>query len=96
MNLRATFEKFNEHFLQFDAAENKLHHRPDICAFLLLDQLVLSDKHMDMIAEASHDKIWLDTDCDKLGEVASEDDILMLVRCGVMYDDETESLSMFV
>lgn len=93
IDLKETFEKFNDDYIKFKRVANPLHHRPDICAFLLLDKLVPGNG--DMVAAAEHDEIYLDTDCDKLAEVATEDDILTLVRCGVRYDRETSGLAMF-
>jgi len=96
MDLNKTFEKFSKEYLQFKnvTVTNKLHPRPDVCAFLLLDKLCPGEE--DMVSSAEHDEIWLNVDCEKLAEVATEDGILMLVRCGVRYDEETGSLAMFV
>lgn len=80
-------------FLKFERVENKLSKRPDIHAFLLLDQLVPGDR--DMICSASHDEIWLETDLEKLAAVAEPEHIRDLVRCGVRYDRDNESLCMF-
>ena len=95
INLRETFEKYDDEHLNFDRVENKLHDRPDICAFLLLDKL-LPNAGRDMVCAASHDIIYLEADCQELNEAATEEDILMLLRCGVFYDTETDSLAMFV
>lgn len=95
LNLDEVFEKFADDYIEFERVENKLHTRPDICEFLLLDKLVPNPGH-DMVAAGEHDKIWLDVDCKKLAAVATEDDILMLTRCGVQYDDDVGSLAMFV
>jgi len=87
-NLEATFEKYNEDYLKFDAIIGEpLHRRRDIAAFLLLDQLVPNGDYP-MVSDASHDKIWLDVDCDKLAHAATEQDILYLVRCGIRYVDD--------
>jgi hypothetical protein len=88
------FDKYDSDHLKFDRVENKLHHRADICAFLLLDKLL--PRNRDMIQAASHDEIFLDANLEELAKVATEDDILMLTRCGVHYDSDTDSLSMFV
>ena len=87
-------EDYNYELLKFDHVENKLSTRPDLCAFLLLDKLVPGTK--DMIPCAEHDEIWLAVDIDALGAVATEADVLTLVRCGVRYDRSTDSLAMFV
>ena len=82
-----------DEYLKFERIESPLHPRADIAAFLLLHNLVPATG--DMVASASHDEIWLDTDVAKLGRVATEVDVLTLVRCGVRYDDELESLGMY-
>lgn len=94
IDIEATFEKHDNEFLKFNMVENKLNQRPDICAFLLLDRLLPNDGH-DMVCAAEHDEIFLDVDCDKLAEVATEYDIIMLTRCGVHYDSDTNGLAMF-
>ena len=94
INLEETFNKFDDQYIKFENAENKLHPRPDICAFLLLDKLC-PNAGRDMVCSAEHDEIFLDVDCEKLAEVATEDDILLLTQCGVRYDDETDTLAMF-
>lgn len=96
LDLHETFEKFNDDYIKFDLVKDKLHRLPDVCAFILLDKLVPSEKDMDMVSAAEHDVIYLNTDCDKLAEVATEDNILTLTRCGVFYDSDVDSLSMFV
>lgn len=95
IDLNEAFERHNDEFLKFELVENKLHSRPDLCAFLLLDKLIPSDSR-DMVCAAEHDQIFLDTDCGKLAEMATEDDIITLTRCGVFYEDDTDSLAMFV
>ena len=95
IDIKATFDKYDAEYLNFDRVENKLHSRPDICAFLLLDKLQPSDGR-DMVCAAVYDEIFLDADCDKMAEVATEEDILTLTRCGVRYDTETNGLAMFV
>jgi hypothetical protein len=94
IDLEATFEKHNDEYMKFERVENKLHSRPDLCAFLLLDKL-LPNEGRDMVCAAAHDKIFLDADPEKLAEVATEEDILTLTRCGVRYDSGTGSLAMF-
>ena len=95
INLEETFARLNEdEFLRFERVQEPLHPRPDLCAFLVLDKLIPRPGH-DMVSAAEHDEIWLDTDCTKLAEVATEADILTLIRCGVIYDEGTESLFMF-
>ena len=94
IDLYVIFEKHNDDYLKFERVENKLHSRPDLCAFLLIDKLLPNDGR-DIVSAATHDEIFLDADCEKLAEVATEEDILTLTRCGVLYDRETDSLAMF-
>lgn len=94
IDIEATFEKYSDKYLTFNLIENPLHARPDICAFLLLDKL-LPGPGRDIITAAEHDIIYPDIDVEKLAEVASEDDILMLVQCGVHYDTETDCLALY-
>ena len=92
-NLDAFFEKHSDQFLKFENVRNKLHRRPDLNAFLLLDKLVPEEG--DIVTNASHDEIYLGTDVDKLLAVASSDDLLDLHRCGVLYSSDYDGLYMF-
>lgn len=94
INVEELFDKYDEEYLEFERIEDPLHPRPDVCAFLLLHRLL--PKNRDMVSAAEHDKIWLDVDPEALAEVATEEDIRTLVRCGVMYELKYDSLSMFV
>ncbi len=94
IDVKETFAKFeNEEFLKFNQVVNKMSQRADINAFLLLDWLMPSDG--DIIAAAEHDIIYLDANINKLAEIATEENIVELIRCGVMYDNETDSLMMY-
>ena len=55
--LKAAFEAADSEgeFLEFDRVEPKLNRRPDMHAFLLLDQLVPGDR--DMVSGAGHDGV---------------------------------------
>jgi len=95
LDLRATFKKHRDEYRKFERVEQPLHPRPDLCAFLLLDRLD-PDPGCDLISAAEHDEFFLNTDCEVLSKVATEDDILMLVRCGVRYSAEYDCLAMLV
>ena len=96
INLKEVFDQYESEFLNFDRVpeDRKLSNRLDLCAFLLLDQLVPGTR--DIVSAAEHDVIYLETDVEKLAEVATLDDVLTLARCGVMWNDEIECLEMFV
>ena len=87
------YEKHREEYLRFDRVENKKSNRPDLHAFILLDQLVPGNT--DIIAASAHDEFFLATDPEELSRVATEDQIIELIRCGVRYSSCHDSLSMF-
>jgi hypothetical protein len=91
MKIENIFKKYNDNYLKFELVENKKSNRPDLHAFLFLDDLF--PKERDIISSASHDIIWLDVDSEEI-ETLTELQILELVRCGVMYDED--SLCMFI
>jgi len=96
MDLYEVFEKYNDDYLKFQDVEDPRHIRADMCAFLLLDELVPPKKSSYMVAGAEHDEIYLQVDCSLLADKATEEDIRNLVRCGVRYCSDVESLAMFV
>ena len=79
--LQALFDKHDAEYLKFDQITTPLHRRSDICAFMKLHNLVPGRSHM--IEGADHDVIYLDTSLEDLAEVATEDDVIYLIRCGV-------------
>lgn len=87
------FVKHEDEYLKYEdiLPERRLHNRDDINAFLLLDKLVPGK--LDMVASACHDEFYLDISPEDLEGVATEEDILDLIRCGVLY--EGDSLKMF-
>jgi len=85
IDLEKTFEKYEDQYLETKNVTLD-YSRPDMCAFMLLDRL-LGAKDTDMICGAAHDEIFLDVDCERLAEVATEEDILTLIHCGVRYED---------
>jgi len=88
--MKGLFDKYHDEYLEFDRVENKRSTRPDLHAFLLLDELFPGNK--DIISSAGHDQIWLGIETEDI-EKLTQDQILELTRCGVMYDED--SLSMF-
>jgi hypothetical protein len=86
------YNKASEEHLKFERVQNKRSQRPDLHAFLLLDELCPSDK--DIICHARHDEIFLSVEVEDLIKVVTEDQVIELIRCGVRYSDD--SLCMFV
>lgn len=88
------YEKHEAEFLKFERVQNKTSGRADLHAFNLLDKLVPGKS--DMVSAAEHDEIWLAVSPDDLAKVATEEQIIDLIRCGVRYDNQTDSLALFV
>jgi hypothetical protein len=85
--------KEGEEFLKFEKVENKRSQRPDLHAFLMLEELFPGTS--DLVWSASHDEIWLDVDDDQV-ETLTDEQILELSWCGVRHDGEFGGLCMFV
>lgn len=93
-HLISLFTKHEDEFLEHDRIASPLSRRADLHAFILLDRLVPGPR--DMVAAAEHDQIWLDVSLEDLAASAiTEEQVVELVRCGVMVDEDTDSLSMF-
>lgn len=88
------FSKYDDEYTEFDniPEKEKRHRRPDVCAFIYLDEKLGSSDN-DAIAAAEHDEIYLSWD--NL-EILTEEDVLYIARCGVRYDESNDSLTMFV
>jgi len=95
IDIEKEFEKYDSVFCKFDQIQDKLSQRRDLCAFMYLDKLI-PDQNGKIISCAEHDEIYLEVDISELAKVATEEDVLFLLRCGVRYDSELESLCMFV
>jgi len=105
IDVEAIFKRLEgtDEYMKFERVEPKPSYIPDLCAFLMLESLDLIPKiehgpnagrHWSIVANAEHDEIFLQVDMDKLAETATEEFIIDLYRCGVMYDQE--GLKMFV
>lgn len=94
-DLKEFFDRHSDaEYLKFDRVENPLHARPDIHAFLLLDMLA-PEPGRNMVCSACHDKFYLEPYPDKVLATATEENLIDLIRCGVMYSEEDESFWMF-
>lgn len=85
MDINSIFEKHNNEYIKFDQVQNKRSGRPDLHAFLLLDELFPGNT--DMISASEHDEVYLSIDEEQI-ETLTEEQIIELVRCGVRYDGE--------
>lgn len=82
MKLRERFGAVNHEYLEFARVENKRNQRPDLHAFLLLDEL-FPEPGRDLICGASHDEFYLRVNDNQI-DTLTDEQILELVRCGVM------------
>ncbi len=92
--MKELFDKHEDEYLCFEGVENKLSNRPDIHAFILLDKI--QPKGRDMVSAADHDEIYLDTDVEEFAMIATESQVVELIRCGLRFDEGIESFCMFV
>lgn len=65
--------------------------RQDLHAFILLDALVPGDRKI--LAGASHDEVYLDTDTEQLAAVITPEQVVELIRCSIRFG--SEGLCMF-
>ena len=94
-NIEELFEEIeNDNTISkdFGKVENKLSRRPDLCGLLILDKLL--PKFTSIIASAEHDQIWLSINVKELAEVATKNNIVDLIRCGIYYNSAQEALTM--
>lgn len=91
--LKERFDDVDSEYLKFDRIPYPPSKRSDLSAFMLLDGLVPGTS--DIISCSEHDEIFLETDVARLNEVATDDDIIALRRCGVCYNSTYDCLYMF-
>lgn len=96
LDLKSVFEKWNDEYTKFDRVENPRHPCPDVCAFLLLNELAPVKRGVDMVSAGEHDEIWLATKVEDVAKVATEEQIVELIRCGVRFCSQYEAFAMFV
>ncbi len=95
MNIKELFEKYEDEYLHFERVDNPLSTRPDLSAFILIDKL-LGNSDRNILSGAGHDEVFLNVDIEELERVSSEEDILTLIRCGIVYSSEYDCLYKFV
>lgn len=83
----------DDEYLKWERVESKRSQRRDLHGFLLLDELLPGDAKI--ISAAEHDEYWLDINIDKLIEVITPEQCIELLRCGIRYDDDVDSLAVF-
>ncbi len=93
MDIEQLFEKHDDEYLKFENIKKKRANRPDVCAFVILDELFSSDR--DLIDASGHDEFWLDISDDEIEKI-SEEVLIDLIRCGVRYDADLGGLAMYL
>ena len=96
MDFLARFKKFENDNLRFDQIQNPPSPYGDLCALLWIAKNVPSKKPYNILAAADHDIVYIDCDLEALNEVATDDDIKMLICCGVGLNHGDDYLHMFV
>jgi hypothetical protein len=101
-DIKTLFEKYEgSEYMRFDRVQNKTSNRSDLHAFNLLDKLApvpytSMQPPEPVVIAAGGDEIWLSIKPAAIAAVATEEHILELIRCGVLYDCKCESFSMLV
>lgn len=98
-DLHEAFEAANPEHSKFDRipVTDRPSTRPDLCAFLRLDKLMPGDPTNvdDLISYARHEEFYLSIDPHEFAKVATQEDVVYLVRCGVGYDVSEDGFYMF-
>jgi hypothetical protein len=89
MTLERMTDLFSKHsdeeYIEFERVKKRRSNRPDLHAFMLLDEILPGKK--DIVGAAEHDQVFLSIDCRELAKVITEEQIIELLRCGVGYGD---------
>lgn len=79
----------------FECIEKPLHPCPDICGFLYLEKLC-PHPGQDIVRGAEHDEIFINVTRKEFEKVATEEDVLYLIRCGIRYNVTEDYFYSFV
>ncbi len=94
--VRKLFEKHEGEYRQFERVQHPLSKRPDIHALMCLDLLFPSESGESvMIGAVCNDGIYLELNKEQISSL-SENQVIDLTRCGVIYDEERKLLMMYV
>jgi hypothetical protein len=91
--LIALFKKYDSEFLEYENIEGLDSGYKDLYAMNILAKLIPNGYNM--VSASEHDVIWLEPGLEELAEVITEEQVLELIQCGVMMDDDEEGLQMF-
>ena len=87
------FEKHDDEFNKFDRVQHKLSENQELHGYLLLVKLFPNEARI--LQSAEHDMVWIGPESDDL-ESLTEAQIIELLRCGIHFDGDNDSLAMFV
>lgn len=92
------FQIHHNQFLKSENIKNRKHSRPDLCAFLIFDEIqsrIEESKSSDnIVTHAEHEIIYLDINPENILSVITESDILDLIRCGVCFNSDESCFTM--
>lgn len=93
-DLQFLFKKHDDEHGMFERIVFPVSQCPDICAMLLLEDIC--NHRARMIAGTAHDVVYLSVDPSDVAGKITEDQVIYLSRCGVMFDEAENSFFMFV
>lgn len=94
MKLQKRFEQFEDDYLKFEKVKNKRSLRPDLHAFMLLDELFPGQQ--DIISGSGYEEIYLSIDVEEFESKITDFQIQELVRCGIRYHKEFDCLALYI
>jgi hypothetical protein len=80
------WDKYKKHFLNWNAVQNRLATCPQVHALILLDKLFPNRSYL--ISDAYHELLRLAITWEELEKVASESQIIDLIRCGFSWSEK--------
>lgn len=89
--VKEMFDKHENEYHKFKRTESHPDDNAQLCAFIYLNNIL--GPFPRIVECAEHDQIWLRP---RNLEDLNEENIIYLLRCGVLYDEETDSLYMNV
>lgn len=82
-SVRELFQKHDKEFGHFERIKDPPCKRPDLYAMTILDRLCPGDD--DLIVRTDFESFTLSISVDQLEGIATEEDIITLIRCGVTF-----------
>ena len=95
MSLKDRFDKYMDEDLKFEDCTRKYVQRADLNGMLILNSVEIPRNRNYILSAAEHDVVYFSFDPSCLDNV--EDGVILdLMRCGIYYNEEHDSLYMFV